>query len=85
MNTEIVIRGRVYFYTIETLPADAVLDAFMKKYNISGKRGAKYFTLRNQTNKDLMFICDRRSFGVAAVMKGVWLTDKDNVLKVLTE
>lgn len=85
MNTEIVIRGRVYSYTVETLPADAVLDAGKKQYNILGKRGAKYFTLRNQTNKDIMFICDRRSFGVASGMKGVWLTDKDNVLKVLTE
>lgn len=52
-------------------------------YHLRGKRGAHYFTMRNEPNPSLMFVCDARRFGCASTMDGVWLTDEGGELREL--
>lgn len=52
-------------------------------YELKGVRGAHYFTMRNQANPDLMFLCDGRGFGVSSTLRNVWLTDKNGTLEVV--
>ncbi len=53
------------------------------RYIFTGKRGAKYGTMRNIHRADRMFIITLRGFGIAAGFEGVWLTDSDGSLKVV--
>jgi hypothetical protein len=50
-------------------------------YELHGKRGACYFTMRTAKRPEFMFLCNARGFGLAAGMERVWLTDADGVLK----
>lgn len=50
-------------------------------YELRGKRGAHYFTMRNEPNPALMFICNARGMGVATAMESVWLTDEGGELR----
>lgn len=72
---EIAINGKTY--TIETSQAS---DG--TRYILTGKRGAKYGTMRNRKNPSLMFLIDLRGFGIPAGFDGVVLTDADGSLAV---
>jgi len=50
-------------------------------YELHGKRGACYFTMRAAKHPEFMFLCNARGFGLATGMEKVWLTDADGVLK----
>lgn len=52
-------------------------------YELKGKRGAHYFTMRNFHRPEMMFVCNGRGFGAASQFQGTWLTDKDGSLKVV--
>lgn len=46
-------------------------------YHLTGKRGARWFTMRNKNNPDLMFLVNGKSM---KSMKNIWLTDKEGFL-----
>jgi len=50
-------------------------------YELHGKRGACYFTMRNAKRPEFMFLCNARGFGLAAGMESVWLTDEGGRLE----
>jgi hypothetical protein len=77
----LTIRGRSY--RVETTLDKK--DEKLLRYILHGARGAKYSTMRNLPHPDRMFIVNERGFGVASVMDGVWLTDKDGTLRVLQQ
>ena len=72
---EISINGKTY--SVETSQA---IDG--TRYILTGKRGAKYGTMRNKKNPTLMFMIDLRGFGIPAGFESVTLTDADGSLSV---
>lgn len=71
----ITIHGKVY--TVEK--AQSGDDT---RYMLTGKRGAKYGTMRNKKNPSLMFLVDLRGFGIPAGFENVILTDSEGSLMV---
>lgn len=80
-QTEIVIRGRPYKVT---RAASTRVGETPFVYTLTGRRGASYRTTRNEPKPDMMFLLDNRGFGIPSVMDGVWLSDKDGSLKVVS-
>jgi hypothetical protein len=54
------------------------------QYILTGKRGAKYATCRNVNHTHMMFVCNERGFGITSGFEGVWLSDADGSLKVVS-
>lgn len=52
-------------------------------WELRGKRGAHYFTMRNVHDPLVMFVCDARGFGPVKSLDHVWLTDRSGSLEVL--
>lgn len=77
----IVVRGR----TLIVSERDKCDRDGRVVYRLRGERGADYFTIRNQVETHMMFVCDNRGFGIASTMKGVWLSDKDGELRVVKQ
>ena len=50
-------------------------------YELHGKRGAHYFTMRTAKRPEFMFLCNARGFGLASTMENVWLTDQNGCLE----
>jgi hypothetical protein len=50
-------------------------------YELRGKRGACYFTMRNKKWPEMMFLCNANGFGLPCGFERVWLTDADGTLK----
>lgn len=71
---KITIKGREYDVETKPCPDEKVV------YYITGKRGHKWFTLRNQNYPDMMFLVPEKGTGNS--MKGVWLTDRSGTLEV---
>lgn len=81
MNNETTLQiGRLTFTVTFKVEYDRVLGREVKVYTLTGKRNAVYSTMRNVHNPHLMFLVNNRKIGIA--MKGVWLTDKNNILEV---
>lgn len=72
--------GRLTFTVTSKVEFDRVLGRDVRVYTLTGKRGAVYSTMRNVHNPHLMFLVNNKKIGIA--MKGVWLTDKNDVLSV---
>lgn len=77
----LTIRGREYTVTVR--PADDRTPKHGVVYELAGTRGARYFTMRNANRPEQMFVCDARGFGMASMLKGCWLTDKNGSLEIL--
>lgn len=77
-NTSTLQIGRLTFTVTSGLSGDPRQGRI---YNLHGKRGAVYSTMRNINNPNVMFLINNRRMGVA--MPGTWLTDKNGVLEVL--
>ncbi len=71
----ITINGKTY--TVEQSQASGET-----RYVLTGKRGAKYGTMRNRKNRSLMFLVDLRGFGIPAGFENVILTDNEGSLTV---
>ncbi len=55
-------------------------------YLLTGKRGAKYATVRNKHHPDKMFLVhSERGFGIPAGFEGVWLSDQSGTLEVIRQ
>lgn len=76
----IQIRGLNYSVEIFTRVRDGKSEC---AYRLTGKRGASYETVRNVPKPEMMFLVYSDRFGPAAVMNGVWLSDKDGTLRVV--
>lgn len=50
-------------------------------YQLTGKRGARYFTMRNYKQPDYMFVVNLN--GGTTPFDGKWLTDKNGKLEVI--
>jgi hypothetical protein len=74
--TTIVIHGRTY--RIEPF----VSSRGESNYRLIGVRGARYFTMRNVNRPENLFVISEAPR--TNVLEGVWLTDKDGGLRVLT-
>lgn len=72
----ITIHGREY--TVERKETTVVEQA-PHKYELTGKRGATYVTIRNAPNPTMMFLVDRKG---KIALNEVWLTDKNGKLEV---
>lgn len=85
MQTTIRIRGREYQLGL-TDPRPFEAERFPGKpvYVLTGKRGARYETTRNVPRPDLMFLMGVTS-SFSKTMDGVWLTDTDGHLAVVTD
>lgn len=70
----ITIRGREYQVSSERCREDGYV------YFITGKRGSKWFTMRNKPNPKLLFLVPEKS--MSNTMDGVWLTDESGTLEV---
>jgi hypothetical protein len=82
VNGPIQIRGRSY--EVEAVPeTNAETAGAGPRYVLRGPRGAHYRTMRNMNTQHLMFLVNARAFGARSVIDGVWLSDKDGVLKVV--
>jgi hypothetical protein len=84
--------GRSHPATIKILGRDYSVDTRPNTrhpeegvvYVLTGKRGAKYATMRNKPRPEHMFLAHaERGFGIPAGFEGVWLTDKNGTLEVL--
>lgn len=76
-NATIQINGRDFQVAEEGIARDG-----RKQYVLAGKRGARYGTMRNAHNPDIMFLIDLRGFGIPAGFVGVFLTDRNGHLEV---
>lgn len=81
---DITIRGRSYEVSTRE-PSEARKRAGQTGpvYDLKGKRGGHYYTVRNVPRPEMMFLCNARGHS-SAVVDGVWLTDKDGDLKVVS-
>lgn len=77
--TTLRVNGRDYSVTVES-KYDTVLKKSLPRYTLTGKRGAKYYTMRNVYNPGRMFLIE---LGFAKTMENVWLTDEGGTLRVL--
>jgi len=71
----LTIRGREY--VVSSHP-EAVLGEGTT-YVITGKRGHKWYTVRNVLKPYMMFLIPES--GYSKTMSGVWLTDEDGTLR----
>ncbi len=72
--TTIEIEGRTY--TVELI--EDTLDKDRQGYQLTGKRGARYFTMRNVPNPHLMFLVNLSATNAPKS----WLTDEGGTLRV---
>lgn len=77
-NTSTLQIGRLTFTVTSVLSGDPRQGRI---YNLCGKRGAVYSTVRNIHDPNKMFLINNRRFGV--VMNGTELTDINGTLEVL--
>lgn len=75
---QIQINGKSFQIAEEGIAKDG-----RKQYVLAGKRGARYGTMRNDKNPDIMFLIDLRGFGIPAGFQGTWLTDRSGQLEAL--
>lgn len=73
----IVIRGRQY--QVESKPCQYEQTVYI----ITGKRGHKWYTMRNQNYTYMMFLMPEK--GTSKTMDGVWLTDQKGILEVSSD
>ena len=73
----ISIRGREYQVSSERCREDGSV------YFIKGKRGHKWFTMRNKPNPKLLFLMPEKN--MSNTMDGVWLTDENGILEVVQD
>ena len=75
---QIALRGLTYkVFRCETI--DRETGEVYRRYELVGKRGAKYYTVRNVPSPELMFVVPARGF--SPVLDGVWLTDRSGTLE----
>lgn len=77
----LTLRGREFAVTVRA--PDQYTPKHGTVYELTGKRGASYFTMRTANRPELMFLCDGRGFGLALTMKDLWLTDKNGSLEAV--
>ena len=53
-----------------------------KQYVLAGKRGARYGTMRNAKNPDIMFLINLQGFGIPAGFQGTYLTDASGKIEI---
>lgn len=69
-------------YQVEKLPGSPLDPSGMCKYRLTGPRGARYFTMRNQKNPSMMFLVNERSFTKGTPF--TWLHEKpDGTLEIV--
>lgn len=54
-------------------------------YWFTGKKGAKYYTMRNRVDETKLFIVPENFLKGFATLDGVWLTDVTGELKVIKQ
>lgn len=74
---QIQINGKSFQIAEEGIAKDG-----RKQYVLAGKRGARYGTMRNAKNPDIMFLINLQGFGIPAGFVGVFLTDRNGHLEV---
>lgn len=77
MTTQIRIEGREF----DVRAIDDQLDTRGRYYMLTGRRGAKYYTQRNQHRPDHMFLIN---VDFTKRAPDVWLTDEGGELRVLS-
>lgn len=77
MITQITINGKQFSVEVGNNDRDG-----QTSYTLTGKRGAKYGTVRNVNHPELMFMINLRGFGMAVGFEGVWMTDRNGQLEV---
>lgn len=75
MNEKITIRGAEYKISIGAHKGE------MPTYTLIGKRGAKYYTMRNKPDPKLMFLVREGAKVTGHALDRVWLTDKNGILE----
>lgn len=73
----ITIRGREYQVNAQPCSEENTV------YYITGKRGHKWYTMRNQNYTYMLFLMPEK--GISKTMNGVWLTDQNGKLEVVSE
>lgn len=73
----ITIRGREY--QVESKPCEDERIV----YYITGKKGHRWYTLRNQNYPYMLFLMPEK--GTSNTMRGVWLTDQKGNLEVSSD
>ena len=80
---DLTIRRRPYSVASSVVAAGRPF-AGERRYTLTGKRGASYFTMRNANQPHLMFIITSGKMR-SGVMEGVWLTDEGGELRVVRQ
>jgi hypothetical protein len=73
----IKIRGSEYQVTSKPCQEDGTV------YFLEGKRGYRWYTLRNQNYTYMLFLLSEN--GSNHTMRGVWLTDQNGTLEVAND
>lgn len=73
----ITIRGREY--QVEAKPCDDERTV----YYITGKRGHRWFTMRNQHYPYMLFLMPEK--GTSKTMDGVWFIEKNGTIEVAND
>ena len=75
----LVVNGRAYDVTRQPATWE---EQSPWQYELKGKRGALYTTVRNANDRTKMFLVHKTGgFGIPAGMQGVWLTDEGGTLR----
>lgn len=75
-QTEIEINGKKFKLETNGLDADG-----RTRYLLTGQRGAKYGTMRNAKNTNIIFLINLRGFGLAPGFENTYLTDSRGTLE----
>lgn len=74
----IIIKGRTF--TVEQLPDADVHESNRPGYLLTGARGARYRTMRNQPRPHMLYLVNAKNWTMSAPQ--CWLTDKSGKLEV---
>lgn len=78
-NTNMIIKIKGREYTVEKRPCPDEGSV----YYVTGKKGNRWFTLRNQNYPDMMFLMPENPVASTKTMQGVWLSDRTGTLEVV--
>lgn len=78
-NADIMVDGRAFKVTSRIGENVSALQGKVA-YELEGLKGARYFTIRNANQPELMFLVSANTMNV---LDNVWLTDKSGALEVV--
>lgn len=76
------IRGKDYSVQVEAISQHNEKGV---TYWLTGRRGAKYYTVRNRVDLTKMFIVPENFLRGFKTLDGVWLTDEGGELKIIKQ